>query len=258
MTMAARATATAFLRELKALRDPREVEGIARFFRADPNGSSDDNVVLGVRHGEVFELAKQYTDMPLGEIERLLESAYYEARLGAVSVMDFQVRAKKTSDGAREALYDLYLRRHDRINNWDLVDRAAPWVVGGFLRNRERDVLRRLARSANPWERRTAIVSTAFFLRSSDVTDTFEIAELLVYDAHELVQKAVGSWVREAGKKDRARLLRFLDEYAADMPRAALRYAVEKLEAPLKARYMEAGAPPKRENGDVKARARRR
>src|SRR4030095_6064715 len=107
----------------------------------------------------------------------------------------------------RKALFDLYLRRHDRINNWDLVDRAAVYVVGSYLADKPRDVLYKLARSRKPWERRTAIVSTYYFVRQGDVDDTFRIAEILISDEHDLVQKAVGSWLREAGKKDQKRLL---------------------------------------------------
>src|SRR5262249_5912098 len=156
----------------------------------------------------------------LVDIGRLLESPYYEVRMGAVSIMDFQARAKRTSAEQRRAIFDLYIRRHDRINNWDLVDRAAPHVVGGFLVDRSRDLLYRLARSRNPWERRTAIVSTWYFIRQGDVEDTFRIAELLVHDDHEFVRKAVGSWIREAGKKDQKRLLRFLHAHAGSMPRS--------------------------------------
>jgi 3-methyladenine DNA glycosylase AlkD len=152
---------------------------------------------------------------PLAEIEKLLENKYYEVRMGAVSMMDFQARNKRITPEDRKALFDLYVRRHDRINNWDLVDRAAPYVVGGYLAEKPRDVLYRLARSRNPWERRTAIVSTYFFIRSGDLDDTFRIAEILVNDKHELVQKAAGSWVREAGKRDQKRLLQFLEKLDA-------------------------------------------
>jgi 3-methyladenine DNA glycosylase AlkD len=149
--------------------------------------------------------------------------------MGAVSIMDAQARAKNTTPSHRQALFDLYLRRHDRINNWDLVDRAAPHVVGRYLQDQPRAVLYTLARSKNPWERRTAIVATWYFIRSGDVDDTFRLAELLIDDAHELVQKATGSWLREAGKRDPKRLIAFLERHAATMPRTTLRYAVEKL-----------------------------
>jgi 3-methyladenine DNA glycosylase AlkD len=231
-----------FVAALRGLADPSAVADVSRFFRADPNAPSCDNRFLGVSIGKVFPVAKQFADMPLSDVEQLLDSPYYEVRMGAVSIMDFQARAKRTPAEHRKALFDLYLRRHDRINNWDLVDRAAPYVVGGYLSDKPRDVLYDLARSANPWERRTAIVSTYYFIRQGDVEDTFRVAELLVHDGHELVQKAVGSWVREAGKKDPKRLLRFLTSHAGSMPRVMLRYAVEKLAPEVRAKCLSGGA----------------
>lgn len=227
-----------FLTALKAIADPARVKEVSRFFHPDLNAGSNDNKVLGVSIGRIFPIAKQFTAMPLADIERLLDSSYYEVRMGAVSIMDFQARDKKTSPEQRKELFDLYLRRHERINNWDLVDRAAPHVVGGYLADKSRDVLYRLARSRNPWERRTAIVATYYFIRSGEVDDTFGIAEILVNDKHELVQKALGSWLREAGKKDQKRLVRFLEKYAGSMPRTALRYAVEKLPAAQRAKFL--------------------
>ena len=227
-----------FLAALKAIADPARVDEVSRFFHPDPNAGSSDNKTLGVRPGKVFPVAKQFVEMSLADVERLLDSRYYEARLGAVSIMDFQARARRTTPEQRKELFELYLRRHDRINNWDLVDRAAPHVVGGYLADKPREVLYRLAESHNPWERRTAIVSTYYFIRAGDVEDTFSIAEILVNDKHELVQKAVGSWIREAGKKDQKRLLQFLTKHSATMPRTMLRYAVERLPPAQRARFL--------------------
>lgn len=197
-----------------------------RFYKGDDKR----NKILGARMSDIFKLAKAFTQMPLEEVERLLESDYYEARLAAVSIMDFQARDKKVSPVRRKELYDLYTRRHDRINNWDLVDRSAPYVVGGYLFDKARTPLYKLAKSKNIWERRTAIVSTYFFIRQNDVDDTFSIAEILVHDKQELINMAVGSWIREAGKKDTRQLLNFLNKYATTMPRITLRYAIEKLD----------------------------
>ena len=118
------------------------------------------------------------------------------------------------------------------------MDRSAPYVVGGYLADQRRDILYKLARSKSPWERRTAITATYYFIRQGDVDDTFKIAEILVNDPHDLVQKAVGGWVREAGKKDLKKLLAFLDKYAATMPRTILRYAIEHLDKEQRAHYM--------------------
>jgi len=172
-------------------------------------------------------LAKEFMDMPLSQVEKLLESPIHEARTGGVSIMDFQARNKKTTDDRRKELFDLYIRRHDRINNWDLVDRSAPYVVGGYLFDKPRKILYKLAGSKNMWERRTAIVSTYFFIRKGDLDDTFTIAEMLLHDKEDLIHKAAGGWLRATGTKGRPRLVAFLDKYAATMPRTMLRYAIE-------------------------------
>ena len=152
--------------------------------------------------------------------------------------MSKQAARKSTPDTRRGELFDLYLRRHDRIDSWDLVDLAAPNVIGDYLLGRPREVLYDLARSANPWERRTAIYSTLAFVRKGDVTDTFGIARILLNDPHDRVQKPTGGMLREAGKKDEPALLAFLDIHAAAMPRTMLRYAVERLEPSVRSAYL--------------------
>jgi 3-methyladenine DNA glycosylase AlkD len=187
--------------------------------------------------GQVFALAKELIGMPLDEVERLLESDDHLAKVGAVSVMDFQARDRKTTAERKQALFDLYLRRHDRIDTWDLVDRSAIWVVGEHLRDKPRAVLDDLARSERPMERRTAILATFAFIRRDDLDDAYRIAELLVEDPEDLVHKAVGWMLREAGKRDESRLRAFLDRHAPTMPRVMLRYAIEKLDPEVAAHY---------------------
>lgn len=197
-----------------------------------------ESELMGVPHGQVFALAKQFIDMPPNEIEKLLESPIHKVRVGAVSIMDWQARNKKTPETRRKELFELYIKRHDRIDNWDLVDRSAPYVLGGYLFDKPRDVLYKLARSKSQWERRSAITATYYFIRQGDVDDTFKIAEILVHDPHDLVQKAVGGWVREAGKKDLQKLLSFLDQFATTMPRTMLRYAIEHLDKEQRRYYL--------------------
>jgi len=231
-------TAKQFIERLKAHSSPDELKKIQRYFKSGQGDYGEGDKFMGVRMGQVFALAKEFIEMPPGEIEKLLESPIHEARTGAVSIMDWQARNKKTPAARRKDLFDLYIRRHDRINNWDLVDRSAPYVVGGYLFDKPRDILYKLARSRNVWERRTAIVSTYCFIRQGDVADTFKIGELLLNDDHDLIHKATGGWLREAGKKDRPKLLRFLDKHAATMPRTALRYAVERLDKKQRDHYL--------------------
>ena len=225
-------TADQFIQRLKALCSAEAAESHSHL-AADP-----DDVIMGVRMGQVFALAKEFMAMSLGEIETLLNSPIHEARVGAVSIMDFQARKKKSTEQRRKELFDLYIRRHDRINSWDLVDRSAIYVVGGYLYDKPRKILYKLARSKDTWERRTAIVSTAYFIKKSDVDDTFKIAEILLNYDQDLIHNATGWMLRAAGDADRQKLLSFLDQFASTMPRVALRYATEHFDKKQRDHYL--------------------
>jgi hypothetical protein len=231
-------SAEQFVEKLHSYSSPEELKKIQRYFKTGAGQYGEGDQFIGVRMGQVFELAKEFIEMPPGEIETLLESPIHEVRAGALSIMGKQAGSKKTPASRLKELYDLYLRRHDRINNWDLVDLAAYHVVGRYLADKPRDVLYQLARSSNMWERRTAIVSTAHFIKQGDVADTFAIATLLLDDDQDLVHKGAGWMLRAAGGVDRQRLLDFLDTYAATMPRTLLRYAIENLDKEQRAHYM--------------------
>lgn len=196
-----------------------------------------DAGVIPMRH--LFDLAREFTELDLPAVEQLLTDADHPPRVVAVSIMDFAARRRSTPTDRRSQLYKLYLARHDQINTWDLVDRAAPHVVGGWLWDKSRRPLYQLAASPRWWERRTAIVATWYFIRLGDLNDTFAIADSLAEDPHDLVQKAVGGWVREAGKRDPRRLRSYLDRHAATMPRTTLRYAVEKLDPESRRHYLQ-------------------
>ena len=200
----------------------------------------DDYPVIGVRMKTLFDLAKVHSTMPLGEVEALLAEPEYEARLAAVCVLDFKARSAKLTDDDRRALCDLYLARHDRIDTWDMVDRAAPRVVGQYLMDRQHDPLFALARSANPTERRTAITAPLYWARygtPDHLPDLFRLAEVLLPDEDVVVSKPVGIALKYAGLLDEPALLSFLDTHAGGMQRPALRYATEKLAPPLQAKY---------------------
>lgn len=215
-------TATAFLDALRPHGSEGNRDKIRRYYRGDAEP-------LGVRMKTVFDTAKAFEGMPLGEVERLLDSGIYEGRIGAVSILDFKARRRRITDDERRELYDLYLRRHDRIDSWDLVDRAAPRVVGWYLLDKSRDPLYALAESSNPWERRTAITAAFWLIRSRDLDDPLALARILLHDPEELVNKSVGTALREVGAVDEPRLVAFLEEHASTMPRVTLRYAAERL-----------------------------
>jgi hypothetical protein len=157
-----------FVERLHEHRSDEELAKIQRYFKIGEGEYGEGDTFIGVRMGQVFALAKEFIDMPPAEIETLLDSPVHEVRAGALSIMDKQARRKRTPPERRKELYELYLRRHDRINNWDLVDLAAPHVVGGYLIDKPRDVLHDLARSAILWERRTSIVATLYFIRHGE------------------------------------------------------------------------------------------
>jgi 3-methyladenine DNA glycosylase AlkD len=231
-------TADIFIERLKALQSREELTKHTRFFKFDPDNQPNDNYFIGVRMGQIFGTSKEFLDMPVKEIERLMESPIYEARTGALSIMGKAAGEKKVSPERLKELYDLYIRRHDRIDDWGLVDLGAHQVVGRYLEDKPRDILYELARSGDWWRRRTAIVATAAFIKRGEVDDTYRISEMLLGDKEDLVHKGAGWMLRYAGDKDRAGLLRFLDKFAATMPRVMLRYSIEKLDKEQREHYL--------------------
>ena len=193
----------------------------------------------GIPKREIFSLAKEFQYMDVDEVVKLLKDENDDHRLGAVSILDWKARNKKTTPEEKHDIYKAYLSNHKFIDDWGMVDRAAPYVVGGYLHGKDKKALYDLAKSKYPMERRTAIVSTYYFIRKNEIEDTFKIAETLVNDSEHFVQTAVGSWIREAGKRDEQRLMTFLNKYAASMPRATLRLAIEKLDPELRKHYLD-------------------
>ncbi|MBB4909815.1 DNA alkylation repair protein [Actinophytocola algeriensis] len=196
--------------------------------------------VIGVRMKTLFDVAKAHSGMPLDEVSALFDEPEYEARLAAVCVLDIKARAARLPADDRRALCELYLARHDRIDTWDMVDRAAPRVVGQYLMDRPHDPLFTLARSANPHERRTAITAPLYWARygtPAHLPDLFRLAEALLGDDDVVVAKPVGIALKYAGVLDEPALLSFLETHAARMRRPALRYAVEKLAPAQRSKY---------------------
>src|SRR6201991_741254 len=150
-------TAKAFVAKLKTFQSDDELRKIKGYFKSGEGEYAHGDTFIGVRMGHELALGKASVAMAPAEIEKLMESDIHEARAGAMSIMGQQAMLRGTSEGRRKELYDLYLRRHDRINNWDLVDLAAKPVIGQYLADKPRAILRKLAKSKNLWERRTAL-----------------------------------------------------------------------------------------------------
>lgn len=231
-------TAAAFIDKLKKYQSAAEAKKIQRYFKSGEGQYGAEDQFIGVKMGQLFSLAKSFSEMPINEIEKLLESPIHEVRAGAVSIMDKSSRNKNITPARRKEFYDLYMRRHDRINNWDLVDLGCLHLTGSYLFDKPRSILYKMARSKNMWERRTAIVSTCYFIRQGQVDDTFKIAELLLKDKENLVHKGTGWMLRFSGDKDKKKLLAFLNKHAATMPRTVLRYSIEKFDKKEKEHYM--------------------
>jgi len=221
-----RPSAVAIHKELRALASAETAANLQRFFKTGPGQYGEGDVFLGIKVPPLRALAKQHADTGLDTVAALLESSYHEERMFALLLlMQFYQRA---GEEQQIAAYDLYLGNTHRINNWDLVDVSAPRIVGRHLQNRPRRMLYQLARSPLLWERRIAIIATAWFISLKDFGDTLKIAEILVQDKHDLMHKAVGWMLREVGKRDLATEKNFLLRHYRDMPRTMLRYAIER------------------------------
>jgi 3-methyladenine DNA glycosylase AlkD len=220
---------------LRAAAEPGRAAVVAPYLGAVPGGYGEGDVLLGVRVPETRRIARAAMRGGLGldGALELLEGEVHEERLLALVVM---VRRHERGD---PAVYDAYLARTQHVNNWDLVDMSAPGIVGGELLGRPRDVLDRLAASPSVWERRIALLATFTFIRAGQLDDTYRIADRLLGDSHDLIHKAAGWMLREAGKRDEPRLIAFLDRHAPAMPRTMLRYALEKLTPAERARLMK-------------------
>jgi 3-methyladenine DNA glycosylase AlkD len=231
-------TAGSIRRHLRTLGDADDAKFLQRYFKTGPGQYGEGDRFLGVRVPAVRRVARDAHGLPLAEIELLLEDAWHEVRLLAVIL--YAEAYERSSAGERTAIFRSYLRHASRINNWDLVDASAARVVGAHLLTRPRNRLDRLARSRNLWERRIAIIATQAFIRNGEFDDTLRLARALMRDPHDLIHKAVGWMLREVGNRDRATLEAFLHEHAHEMPRTMLRYAIEKLPAATRKRFMDA------------------
>ncbi len=227
------------IQELNGAGNPAYAEHALRFFKTGKGEYGENDKFIGVRMPDIRTIAKKYSQLDLTEIEKLLESPIHEHRMAALIIMVNKARSKKLTDELLSDMYDLYLKRTDRINNWDLIDNSCRDIVGRYLFDKPRKPLYNLSVSKDLWERRIAIISTAYFIGENDLDDTFKIGEILLNDKHDLIHKAVGWMLREAGKKDEKALKEFLDKHAHKMPRTMLRYSLEKFSDVDKTHYMK-------------------
>ncbi len=223
--------------KLRTLGSPEAARLAARFFKTGPGDYGEGDVFLGIRVPVLRQLAREVRGLPMSELVLLLQSDVHEDRMLALLVLVLNVA--KGDDDTRRQVYELYLAHTRHINNWDLVDASARSIVGGYLADKDRAPLHRLAASDVLWERRIAIVATHEFIVRHDFADTLAIAHKLLKDRHDLIHKAVGWMLREVGKRDQPVLETFLRQHGLAMPRTSLRYAIERFPEPLRREYLE-------------------
>ena len=212
--------------ELQAFSTEEKREVLPRFFKTGKGEYGEGDHFLGVAVPDTRTVAKQHKDISLDEIRNLMQSEWHEVRLCALLIM--VEKSKKKDETLRKQLFDLYLSQTSRINNWDLVDLSCRFIVGEFLLDKSRDILYQLAQSPLLWDNRIAIVSTYAFIRKGQLDDTYVLSDLMMKHPHDLMHKAIGWMLREAGKRDPERLYDYVMNHRAEMPRTMLRYAIEK------------------------------
>ncbi|MEV6767685.1 DNA alkylation repair protein [Nocardia sp. NPDC051030] len=229
-------TAAAVRAELAKVADPGDAVHLQRFFKTGVGEYGEGDVFIGIRVPKTRQVVKKFGGLPLSEIDALLDSEVHEHRLAGLVILNGEMasasRGRGGDVGAQQEIVELYLGavRRGRVNNWDLVDGSAEFILGPWLLGRPRDLLFQLAGEESLWERRVALLTTFAFIKEGDTATTVELCELLLSDRRDLIQKAVGWMLREIGKRvDEAQLTYFLDAHAAEMGRTALSYATEKL-----------------------------
>jgi 3-methyladenine DNA glycosylase AlkD len=223
-------------KRLKSLASPEVAKSSARFFKTGPGQYGEGDMFIGVKVPVLRTLARTLRELPLQEVEILLQSPIHEERLLALLIL--VSIATSASPIQAKAIYDLYLSNTKFVNNWDLVDSSAPVLVGAYLLDKTRKPLVALAKSKSLWERRIAIVATQHFIRNEQFDDTLKLSRILLADTEDLIHKATGWMLREVGKKHEPTLTGFLEEYGAIMPRTMLRYAIERFSAEQKRLFL--------------------
>lgn len=234
-------TRSGLLSQLHQHADPRDAAFLQTFFKTGPGQYGEGDHFIGVRIPAIRKILPRADGLPSREAEKLLHSKIHEERL--LALMIWVRHFQQGEEPRRKQIVDLYLKNTKWINNWDLVDQSAYHILGSWLLNKPRTILRNLARSPLLWDRRIAVVSTYAFIRKGDLKNIFELSRMLLGDNEDLMHKACGWMLREAGKRDEKALCRFLDEHHSSMPRTMLRYALEKFPESKRKEYLRRPCP---------------
>jgi 3-methyladenine DNA glycosylase AlkD len=223
--------------DLQMLANPEKAKILSRFFKTGKGEYGEGDIFLGIPVPEQRRIAKKYPGLSSGDIQKLLSDKIHEYRLVALLILIIKYR--KADEKGKRGIFEFYLKNTNHINNWDLVDLSAPNIIGDYLLKQDRSILYSLARSEDLWEKRIAIMATFAFIRENEFDDTFRIAELLLCDRHDLIQKAAGWMLREIGKRDQQREEEFLQKHYRKMPRTMLRYAIERFDEEKRKLYLK-------------------
>jgi 3-methyladenine DNA glycosylase AlkD len=221
-------SASRVIKQLQAVSSAQRAKNLSWFFKTGPGEYGEGDVFLGVTVPQIRTIVKDHLDIGLGEIKDLLASKYHEVRLaGALCLVEM---ARTADIKTRKKIFETYLKHRHRINNWDIVDLSAPMVVGEYLLRapRAKTVLKKLSQEKSMWSRRIAILATFAFIRVGRFNESLTLAKKYLSDKENLMHKATGWMLREAGKRDKNALVKFLNRHAHIMPRTMLRYSIEK------------------------------
>jgi 3-methyladenine DNA glycosylase AlkD len=221
-------------KDLRAVAQKEKVAIYQNFFKTGPGQYGEGDVFIGVTVPNMRKVAKKHKDLPLSDLQKLLSSKIHEERLMSLYILRMQYE----KGGNEKGIVDYYLKNTKRINNWDLVDTSAHYILGDWLMDKDRKILYKFAQSTNLWERRISIMTTFQFIKHKDFEDTLKIADLLLNDEHDLIHKAVGWMIREIGNRDMKVAEAFMKPRYKKMPRTMLRYAIEKYPEIKRKRYL--------------------
>jgi len=224
--------------EMEKQADSDRAKNLSRFFKTGKGEYGEGDKFLGITVPIQRQNAKKFINLKLKNIQQLLKSKFHEHRLTGLIILT--LKYKKAEEDEKKQIFNFYLKNTQYINNWDLVDLTAPNIIGNYLLDKDRSLIFKLSRSKNLWERRIAVLSTFTFIRVNQFTENLKVAEILVNDKHDLIQKAVGWMLRELGKRDLKTEENFLNKYGKQMGRTALRYAIEKFPEDKRKFYLSA------------------